>query len=150
MRRNAGASGRLRGSSMIRRYLSGSGKVGTTLPIALAVRAGDYVFVSGQAALGPHGAIIDGGIVAQTEETIRRIVAVLDEAGCTLADVVKVTVWIDDPRDFGPMNEVFRKYFGDAPPARSTLVSPLVLDGKVEIEVMAYRPLKNEVAAGDA
>ena len=74
-------------------------------------------------------------------KTIERLKVVLAEAGCTLADVVKATVWLDDPRDFGPFNDVFRKHFGDAPPARSTLVSQLVLDGKVEIELVAYKPL---------
>lgn len=126
---------------MITRYLSDASKLGTELPIALAVRAGDFVFVSGQAALAENGAVIDGGIVSQTEATIERLRIVLEEAGCTLDDVVKATVWLDDPRDFGPFNAVFRKHFGSAPPARSTLVSPLVLDGKVEIEVVAYKPL---------
>ncbi len=126
---------------VIQRHLSDNSKLGTKLPIALAVRAGDFVFVSGQAALGAFGGVIDGGIVAQTEATIERIKVVLEEAGCTLADVVKATVWLDDPRDFAPFNEVFRKHFGEALPARSTLVSALVLDGKVEIEVTAYKPL---------
>lgn len=111
------------------------------LPIVPAVRAGDYVFVSGQAALGEDGVIIDGGIAAQTHLTIQRLIAVLDSAGCTLADVVKATVWLDDPRDFGAFNKVYAEYFGAAPPARSTLVSPLVIDGKVEIELLAYKPV---------
>jgi len=125
---------------VIQRNLSNTSKLGTKLPIALSVRAGDFVFVSGQAALGPHGDI-EGGIAAQSEATIQRIAIVLEEAGCTLADVVKATVWLCDARDFGPFNEVFRKYFGAALPARSTLVSDLVVDGKVEIEVTAYKPL---------
>ena len=125
---------------MITRYLSDTSRLGTKLPIALAVRAGDFVFVSGQAALGEVGQIIDGGIVPQTEATIERIRIVLEEAGCRLDQVVKANVWLDDPRDFGPFNEVFRKHFGSHLPARSTLVSPLVLDGKVEIEVVAYDP----------
>ena len=111
------------------------------LPIAPAVRAGDFVFVSGQAALGEDGAIIDGGITTQTHLTIQRLIAVLEAAGCSLKDVVKATVWLDDARDFAAFNKVYGEYFGDAPPARSTLVSPLVVDGKVEIELLAYRPL---------
>lgn len=112
------------------------------LPIAPAVRAGDFVFVSGQAALGEDGAIIDGGITAQTHLTIQRLIAVLEAADCNVKDVVKATVWLDDPRDFAAFNKVYAEYFGDAPPARSTLVSPLVVDGKVEIELLAYKPLK--------
>lgn len=111
------------------------------LPMVPAVRAGDFVFVSGQAALDPDGLIIDGGIKAQTHCTIQRLIAVLERAGCTLADVVKATVWLDDARDFGAFNKVYAEYFGAAPPARSTLVSPLVIDGKVEIELVAYKPL---------
>lgn len=111
------------------------------LPIAPAVRAGDFIFVSGQAALGEDGAIIDGGIAAQTHLTIQRLIAVLEAAGCSLQDVVKATVWLDDARDFAAFNKVYAEYFGDAPPARSTLVSPLVVDGKVEIELLAYKPL---------
>ncbi len=126
---------------MIERYKPDSGILGTKLPIAIAVRAGDFVFVSGQAALAKEGGVLDGGIVAQTEATIERLRHALAMADCALSDVVKATVWIDDARDFGAFNDVFRKYFGDAPPARSTLVSQLVLDAKVEIELVAFKPL---------
>jgi enamine deaminase RidA (YjgF/YER057c/UK114 family) len=54
--------------------------------------------------------------------------------------VVKCTCWIDDPRDFGRFNAVYREYFGDDPPARSTVRSQLVLDGKLEVEAIAYKP----------
>ncbi len=111
------------------------------LPMAPAVRAGDYVFVSGQAALDEDGSVIAGGIAAQTHLTIKRLITVLDEAGCSLTDVVKATVWLDDARDFAAFNKVYAEYFGDAPPARSTLVSSLVVDAKVEIELLAYKPM---------
>jgi 2-iminobutanoate/2-iminopropanoate deaminase len=111
------------------------------LPIAPAVRAGGFVFVSGQAGLESDGSIVPGGIRAETRKTIERLKGILEAAGCSLSDVVKATVWIDDPRDFGGMNAVFAEYFGAHPPARSTLVSPLVVDAKVEIELTAYRPL---------
>ncbi|MGE4252838.1 MAG: RidA family protein [Parvibaculaceae bacterium] len=111
------------------------------LPMAPAVRAGDFIFISGQAALEPDGSVVAGGIAAQTRKTIERLIEVLRVADCTLADVVKATVWIADARDFAAFNSVFREYFGDHPPARSTLVSQLVVDAKVEIELVAYRPL---------
>jgi 2-iminobutanoate/2-iminopropanoate deaminase len=111
------------------------------LPIAPAVRAGDFVFASGQAGLEADGSIVPGGIRAETAKTIERLRDILAAAGCALSDVVKATVWLDDPRDFGGMNAVFAEFFGDHPPARSTLVSPLVIDGKVEIELIAYKPL---------
>lgn len=121
----------------IYRHLSENTKLGTDLPIALAVRAGEFIFVSGQAALGEHGAAF-GNIVEQTEATINRIKLVLDEMDCDLADVVKATVWLSDARNFASFNKVFAKHFGAHPPARSTLVSQMVIDAKIEIEVVAY------------
>ena len=124
---------------MIKRY--GTDGV-TPLPLATAVRAGDFVFVSGQAALcAKVGVCISGNIVEQTELTIERLLNVMKEAGCEPKDVVKATVWLNDARDFGAFNTVYKKYFGAHPPARSCLVSPLVVDGKVEIELTAYKPL---------
>lgn len=111
------------------------------LPMAPAVRAGDFIFISGQAALEPDGSVTPGGIAVQTRKTIERLIAVLRVSDCTLADVVKATVWIADARDFAAFNAVFREYFGAHPPSRSTLVSELVVDAKVEIELVAYKPL---------
>jgi len=115
----------------------------TALPISAAVRAGDFVFASGQAALADDGSVIDGGIVPQTHKTIERLLSAFKDAGCEAADVVKVTVWLDDPRDFAAFNRVYTEYFGKALPARSTLVSALVVDAKVEIEATAYKPRSN-------
>lgn len=113
---------------------------GQRRPFARAVRAGDFVFVSGQVpTIG--GEVVPGGIVAQTEQVIANLRAVLETAGCTLADVVKVTCWLDDPRDFSSFNAVFEKHFIDAPPARSTVRSALMVDAKVEIDAVAYKPL---------
>jgi enamine deaminase RidA (YjgF/YER057c/UK114 family) len=63
------------------------------------------------------------------------------EAGCTLDDVVKCSVWLDDPRDFGIFNRVFAEYFGNHPPARSAVRSQLMIDAKVEIDAIAYKPV---------
>ena len=109
------------------------------LPIASAVRAGNFVFVSGQVGFDGAGKLVAGGIVEQTEQTIANISAILASAGCSLADVVKVGVWLDDARDFGAFNQVFAKHFGNNPPARSTVQSSLVIDAKVEIDVIAYK-----------
>jgi len=114
------------------------------LPIASAVRAGDFIFASGQAGLEADGTIVAGGIRAETAKTIERLLDILAAAGCAWSDVVKATVWLDDPRDFGALNDIFAQYFGEHPPTRSTLVSPLVIDGKVEVEVIAYRPLGSD------
>ncbi len=113
---------------------------GSKRPFAKAVRAGDFVFVSGQVP-AVDGEIISGGIVAQTEQTISNIVDVLALADCTLADVVKVGIWLDDARDFSSFNAVFEKHFIDAPPARSTVQSSLMVDAKIEMDVVAYKPV---------
>ena len=117
-----------------------TGPGGTKLPFPKAVRAGDFVFVSGQMATDANGQLVEGGIEAQTRQVMDNIKAILAEAGCTMLDVVKCTCWIDDPRDFGRFNAVYREYFGDDPPARSTVRSDLMLDGKLEVEAIAYEP----------
>lgn len=118
--------------------LAGSGAGGQELPFAKATKAGGFLFVSGQVAMS-DGEIINGGVVAQTHKTMENIKAILSEAGYGLEDVVKVSAWLDDPRDFWSFNGVFKEYFQGHPPARSTVVSPLVVDAKVEIDVVAYQ-----------
>lgn len=123
-------------------YLGGTrtGAGGQPLPFSPAVKAGPFVFVSGQVAMGDNGEIVPGGIEAQTRQTLRNVEKALALAGCTLADVVKSTVWLDDPRDFWTFNRVYAEFFADAKPARSTTQARLMVDAKVEIEVIAYRP----------
>lgn len=113
---------------------------GQRRPFAKAVRAGDFVYVSGQVPT-VDGEVVTGGIVAQTEQVVANIKDVLALAGCTLAEVVKVNVWLDDARDFSSFNAVFQKHFIDHPPARSTVQSPLMVDAKVEMDVIAYKPI---------
>jgi reactive intermediate/imine deaminase len=117
-----------------------TGPGGMRLPFPKAVRAGDFVFVSGQMATGADGELVEGGIEVQTRQVMDNIKAILAEAGCTMDDVVKCTCFIDDPRDFGRFNAVYASYFGDSPPARSTVRAQLVLDGKLEVEAIAYKP----------
>lgn len=118
---------------------------GTPRPFAKAVRAGDYVYVSGQVP-AEDGEIIAGGIVPQTEKVMQNIIEVLALAGCGLEHVVKVNVWLDDPRDFTSFNGVFKKYFTENPPARSTVRSELMVDAKVEMDVIAYKKLETGTA----
>lgn len=115
-----------------------TGAGGQPLPFSKAVRAGDFVFVSGQVAMGPDGEIVGGTIVEQTRRTIENVRAILESAGVTLTDVVKATVWLEDTRDFWSFNRVYAEYFGSALPARSCVRADLVSDCKVEIEVVAY------------
>jgi reactive intermediate/imine deaminase len=117
-----------------------SGAGGQKLPFAPAVRAGNTVYVSGQVAMDETGEIVTGGIVAQTHKTIENIINVLKIADCDLSDVVKVNVWLDDPRDFWSFNRVYAEYFVDAPPARFTVASAIMVDAKIEMDVIAYKP----------
>ena len=91
------------------------------LPFPKAVRAGDFVFVSGQMAIDAKGQLVEGSIEVQTRQVIDNIKAILAEAGCTMKDVVKCTCWLDDARDFGRFDAVYASYFEDDPPARSTV-----------------------------
>lgn len=113
---------------------------GQKRPFAKAVRAGDFVYVSGQVPT-VDGEVVTGGIVAQTEQVIVNVKAALALADCDLSDVVKVNCWLDDARDFSSFNAVFEKHFIDHPPARSTVQSPLMVDAKVEIDVIAWKPI---------
>ena len=117
-----------------------SGSGGQILPFSRAAVAGGFVFVSGQVGMDETGEIVSGGIVAQTRRTMDNIVAILAEAGCTLNDVVKANVWLDDTRDFAAFNRVYASYFTDELPARSCVRSQIMIDAKVEIDVIAYKP----------
>lgn len=118
-----------------------TGAGGQNLPFSPAVRAGDFVFISGQVAMKENGEIEPGGIEAQTRRTMDNVVAVLAKAGCTLEDVAKVNVWLDDTRDFWTFNKIYASYFPNGAPARSTVKSQLMVDAKVEIDVVAYKPV---------
>ncbi|SFR54381.1 reactive intermediate/imine deaminase [Yoonia tamlensis] len=113
---------------------------GQKRPFAKAVRAGDYVHISGQVPT-VDGEVVTGGIATQTEQVIANIKQVLALAGCGMEDIVKVNCWLDDARDFSSFNAVFEKHFLDNPPARSTVESRLMVDAKVEIDVLAWKPL---------
>jgi len=117
-----------------------TGAGGQALPFCQATVANGFVFVSGQVALGDTGEVITGGVVAQTHHCIKSIIAILEKAGCTLKDVVKVNVWLDDARDFQAFNRVYASYFQDALPARACVRSSLMVDAKVEIEAIALQP----------
>ncbi len=112
---------------------------GTRLPFSKAIRAGDFVFASGQVPLR-DGAFVTGPIADQTRAAMDNVKAVLAEAGCDLGDVVKTTVWLTDAADFAAFNAAYAEYFPDDPPARSTVESALMVDVNVEIEVIAYKP----------
>ena len=95
-------------------------------------------YSSGQIPLNPEGVMVEGSIEEQTHQVFANLKAVLEEAGSSLSQVVKTTVFIKDMNDFGVLNEIYAKHFGDHKPARSTVeVARLPKDAKVEIEVIA-------------
>lgn len=110
-------------------------------PFSPAVRAGDFVYVSGQVPADEKGEIVAGGIEVQTRQVMKNLSTALALAGCTLADVCKTTVWLQDARDFGSFNRVYMSYFGEGKPARSTTEARLMVDARVEIDVVAYKPV---------
>ncbi|MDA9749079.1 RidA family protein [Pelagibacteraceae bacterium] len=114
----------------------------SSIPLSKAVRAGDFVYVSGQTANDGKGGIITGNIEDQTNLIMNNIIKILDETKCGLEDIIKTTVWLSDARDFGRFNNCYAKFFENNKPARSTTVCDLVVDAKIEIEVIAYKPLK--------
>jgi len=108
-------------------------------PYSQAIVAGNLVFTAGQIPLDPAtGQLVDGDVAAQTDRVLQNIRAILEEAGTSLAKVVKTTVFLTDMDDFAAMNEVYARYFGDHRPARSTVqAARLPKDVRVEIEAVA-------------
>ena len=116
------------------------GKKNPNLPFHPAVRAGDYIFVSGQVAKDANGNMIAGTIEEETAGTIESIRRILAEEGATLADVVRVTTYLEDTRDFGRYNKVFAEHFKDAVLARTTVEARAVISTRIEMEAIAYLP----------
>jgi 2-iminobutanoate/2-iminopropanoate deaminase len=108
-------------------------------PYSQAVKAGGFVFCSGQIALDPAtGEMAAGSVADQTHHVLKNLQAVLEAAGSSLGKVVKTTVFLQDLADFAAMNAVYAEYFPQAPPARATVqVARLPKDALVEIEVVA-------------
>ena len=124
----------------IKRYgTGGRGAGGQPLPFARAVEADGWLYVSGQVAM-ENGEIVPGGLIAETHTAIRNMLAILDEAGYAASDIVRVGVWLDDPRDFWTFNKIYAEYFGDHPPARAAVQAGMMVDCKVEIDCIAWKP----------
>jgi reactive intermediate/imine deaminase len=111
-----------------------------TLPRSIATTAGGFVFVSGQVARDENGDLVTGGVEAHTRQTMKNVAHALALAGCTLEDVVKTTVWLDDARDFDEFNRVYSEFFPGNKPARSTIQAKNMVGTKIEIEAIAFKP----------
>ena len=126
---------------MTRRAISTTAAPAAVGPYSQAITTDDLVFCSGQVGLDPaSGDLVAGGLEPQVERVIRNLEAVLDAAGCTLADVVKTTCFLADINDFAAFNAIYARSMPDPPPARSTFaVKALPKAALVEIEAIAVR-----------
>lgn len=113
---------------------------GGGLPISKAVEADGWLYVSGQVPRNEKGELLAGSMKAEAELAFGNMVAVLENAGYGLADVVRVGVWIDDPRDFPEFNKVFASLFSpEHAPARVTIQSTMMCDCRVEVDCIAWK-----------
>ena len=114
-------------------------------PYSVAIKAGPFVFTSGQLGLDPaSGALVDGGVEAETRQALTNLRHVLEAAGSSLSLVVKTTVFLRDINDFARMNAIYGEFFTQDPPARSAVqVAALPKGGAVEIEAIAHLPAED-------
>ena len=113
---------------------------GRKLSLSKAVRAGDFIYLTGQVPMKNGVVMTEGSIEDQTKVVLDEIKKTLVEAGCDLQDVVKAMVWLKDKDDFPGFNSIYGEYFSHEPPARSAIVSGFLVDVLVEVEVVAYKP----------
>ena len=107
-------------------------------PYSQGIKAGDLIFVSGQLPMTPGGELITDDIAAAADRSLQNVRAVLEAAGASMDDVVKVTVFLADMADFGAMNEVYKRYFTEPYPARAAIaVKELPKGAPLEIEAIA-------------
>ncbi|HLX44123.1 MAG TPA: RidA family protein [Bryobacteraceae bacterium] len=110
-------------------------------PYSPAVRAGDFIFVSGQGPIDPvTDKLSTGDIKQQTHLVLSNIKRILDASGATMADVVKCSVFLKSGAEFPLMNEVYKEFFGTHAPARTTVVCEFVSDMRIEVDCVAYKP----------
>jgi enamine deaminase RidA (YjgF/YER057c/UK114 family) len=110
------------------------------LPFHPAVRAGDFVFISGQVAKDENGTMLGGTIEQETRGCIEALRRALAAGGCMLDDVVKLTTYLEEARDFGPYNGVCKEYFPEGRLARTTVEARAVISTRIEMDCIAYMP----------
>ena len=108
------------------------------VPFSKAVKAGGFIFLSGVLPMDAQAGIVAGDIRVQTRVVLENVAGALAEAGATMADVVRVMVWLSDLDDFAAFNEESRRHFAAGLPARSTVRADLYRDARVEVEVQAW------------
>ena len=129
------------GEIMLKKIIKTSEAPQAIGPYSQAVEAGGFVFVSGQIPLDPaSGILIQGDIKEQTRRVMENAGKILSAAGCSMADVVKTTIYLKDMNDFGAVNEVYGGYFTSDPPARATVeVARLPKEAVVEMDFIAKK-----------
>lgn len=120
------------------------GNKNPNLPFHPAVRAGDYIFVSGQVPKDENNNMISGTIEEETLATLKTIERVIAHEGATLSDVVRITTYLEDVRDFGRYNRAFQEGIGDAVLARTTVEARAVINTKIEMDAIVYKPLASK------
>lgn len=108
-------------------------------PYAQGIDTGSLVFTSGQVPINPESGLIPDGITAQTKQSLDNVKAILEEAGLSMNNVIKATVFLKDMNQFTDMNKVYESYFTDYPARSAVEVARLPKDVLVEIEVIALR-----------
>lgn len=124
------------GDGMGKRIVVGENVEG--LPISEAVQAGDFIFFSGLVAADEKGQVIAGGIGMETDHIFRQVEATLSRVGASLSDVVKVNAVLSNPDDFDGFNAAYREHFKAEPPARITTCAQLLIDARVELDLVVY------------
>jgi len=116
------------------------GKKNPNLPFHPAVQAGDYVYISGQVAKDENGTMVYGSIEEETRATIEAIRRILKLVDADLDDLCKVTVYLEDARNFGRYNGVFKEYFPEGIVSRTTVEARAAIETKIEMDAVAYVP----------
>jgi 2-iminobutanoate/2-iminopropanoate deaminase len=123
---------------MSKEIIRGEGVPGGPLPFSPAIRVGGFVFVSGQASVDLNGAIVKDNFEGEMRRSMENLRAILTAAGVTFADVVQVRGYVDNPADLAEYNRIYREYFSEPFPVRTTIVNCLGGNLKFEIDVVAH------------
>ena len=122
--------------------ISGDGVPKSHLPFSPAIRAGDYVFVSGQASVDETGKIVEGSFEEECRRSFENLRKILQAAGLDFSDVVQVRNYVNSQSDLPAFNQIYREFFSEPFPARTTIMGCLGTLLKFEVDVIAYSPTK--------